>query len=215
MDKIRILVADDHLVVRRGLVLVLRQEPDFEIVGEAKDGEEAVNMIFDRVPHVVVLDWKMPRKDGLQAAKEIKHYMASVKTLILSGAPIEARALDALDEGVDGFAHKDISPQGLIQAIRTVASGKNYLGTEITQALIARSRQKPEPTSRIIPLSPRELQVLTLMATSATYKEIARQLGIGEPTVRTYVGRILTKLNQPDRTQAIITAIQLKLVSFD
>ena len=109
MDKIRILIADNHLVVRQGIVLLLRQEPDFEIVGEASDGAEAVNMIFDRVPHIAILSWKMPHKDGLQAAKEIKHYMSSVKTLILTAIPENNRALDALANDVDGFVHKSIS----------------------------------------------------------------------------------------------------------
>ena len=215
MDKIRILVADDHIVVRRGLVFVLQQEPDFVVVGEAQDGAMAVSMIFDSVPHVALLDWKMPLMDGLEAARKIKENMASVRTLVLSGMPVETAVLDALNHGVDGFVHKDITPAGLAHAIRTVAAGQRYLGPEVTQALIERSRQPQASDPDPVPLSPREQEVLELMATSATYREIAAQLTVSEETIRTYVKRILTKLNQPNRTQAVIVALRLKLISLD
>ena len=141
MSKIRILIADDHEVVRRGLALVLRQEADFEIAGEARDGQEAVSMVFDTVPDIILMDWKMPRLDGVLAAKEIRHQSATTRILMLSGAPVEAAVLDALDKGIDGFVHKDISPGDLAHAIRVVAQGKPYLGPEITQALIRHSRR--------------------------------------------------------------------------
>lgn len=217
---IRILLADDHEVVRRGLMLVLRQEPDFEIVGEAENGAEAVSMAIDLVPNLALLDWKMPRMDGLQAAREIKRHVASVRTMILSGAavvgqqPSATAVLDALDDGVDGFVHKDISPRQLAHAIRVVAGGKSYLGPEVTQALISRSQSVNQPA--ILPtLSTREIEVLNLMATPATYREIGEQLYIGEETVRTYAKRIFTKLDQPNRTQAVIMAIRAGLIAID
>ncbi|MCA9991593.1 MAG: response regulator transcription factor [Anaerolineales bacterium] len=212
MDPIRILLADDHAVVRRGLVLVLRQEPDFVVVGEAQDGQEAVSMALALIPDLVLLDWKMPRLSGLQAAAEIKRNLATARTLILSGAPVEDAALDALDQGVDGFVHKDISPAGLAQAIRAVAAGQRYLGPEITQALIERSQREPDSFAPPVSLSPREVEVLALMASSATYREIGAQLFISEETVRTHVKRILTKLGQPNRTQAVIAAMRLGLL---
>lgn len=212
MDPIRILLADDHAVVRRGLALVLRQEPDFVVVGEAQDGQEAVSMALALIPDLVLLDWKMPRLSGLQAAAEIKRNLATARTLILSGAPVEDAALDALDQGVDGFVHKDISPAGLAQAIRAVAAGQRYLGPEITQALIERSQRAPDSLAAPVTLSPREVEVLALMATSATYREIGAQLFISEETVRTHVKRILTKLGQPNRTQAVIAAMRLGLL---
>jgi DNA-binding NarL/FixJ family response regulator len=213
MSVIRILLADDHAVVRRGLALVLRQEPDFAIVGEAQDGEAAYNMVFDRVPDVVLLDWKMPRMDGLTAARLIKRDLATAKTLILSGAPVEEDVLDALDF-IDGFVHKDTTPTNLAHAIRTVASGQRYLGPDVTQALIQRSR-RPAPPAATVALSPRELEVLNLMATPATYSDIADQLAIGETTVRTYVKRIMHKLAQPNRTQAVIAALRHGLIDLD
>jgi DNA-binding NarL/FixJ family response regulator len=217
INKIRILLADDHEVVRRGLSLVLRQELDFEIVGEAENGTEAVNMVLDLVPDLALLDWKMPHMDGLQAAREIKKNMATVRTMILSGAAVETAVLDALDDGIDGFVHKDISPRQLAHAIRVVASGKSYLGPEVTQALISRSQTANLPTNQLplATLSPREMEVLNLMATPATYREIGEQLYIGEETVRTYAKRIFTKLSQPNRTQAVIMAIRAGLIAID
>ena len=215
MKKIRILIADDHVVVRHGLKLVLRQEPDFEVVAEAENGRDALSLIYDTLPDVALLDWKMPGLDGLATAAQMKQSVAWIHTLILSGAPVEAAALDALENGVDGFVHKDVSPQGLAHAIRQVAAGKRYLGPEITQALLERSR-RPEPNEEPPPsLSPRELEILALMATAATYKEMAFRLNISDATVHTYVKRIFTKLNQPTRTQAVITALRLNLIDLE
>lgn len=216
-DKIRIFIADDHEVVRHGLMLVLGQEPDFAIVGEAENGAEAVSKVAELVPNLALLDWKMPQMDGLQAAREIKKRIPAVRTMILSGATVETAVLDALDDGIDGFVHKDISPRQLAHAIRVVAGGKTYLGPEVTQALISRSQQTNKRTSESTPptLSPRERQVLNLMATPATYREIGEQLFIGEETVRTYAKRIFTKLDQPNRTQAVIAAIRVGLIHID
>lgn len=213
--KIRILLADDHEVVRRGLTLVLRQEPDFEIVGEADNGLDAVRMAQELAPDLVLLDWKMPHMDGLQAAAAMKEQGTAVRTLLLSGAPIEQAALDALDNGVNGFIHKNISPRSLAHAIRVVASGKSYLGSEITQALIARSQDTRQSTPSTPALSSREMEVLTLMATPATYREIGERLFIGEETVRTYAKRIFVKLGQPNRTQAVIAALRMQLLALD
>jgi DNA-binding NarL/FixJ family response regulator len=211
--QIRILIADDHEVVRRGLVLVLRQEPDLAVVAEAKDGVEAVSLIYDCLPDVAVLDWKMPRMDGLAAAFEMKQNIGWIRTLILSGAPVEAEALDALDKGVDGFVHKDITPASLAFAIREVAAGKRYLGQEIMQALLEYSRRRFQDEPTPVGLSTREQEVLELMATAVTYKEMAVKLKISDTTVHTYVKRIFTKLSQPNRTQAVIAALRLGLIS--
>jgi DNA-binding NarL/FixJ family response regulator len=213
---IRLLIADDHEVVRRGLVLVLRQESGIQVIGEACDGQEAVSMAIELAPDVVLLDWKMPRLDGLQAAREIRLHAATSRVLMLSGAPLDARVLDTLDEGIDGFVHKDVSPADLAHAIRVIAAGKPYLGPEITQALIEQSRsgkggRAPERPS----LSGREQEVLELMATPATYKQIGEQLHISEETVRTYAKRILAKLEQPNRTQAVIAALRLDLIKIE
>lgn len=211
---IRLMIVDDHEIVRHGLKLVLSQVDGFMVVGDVADGAEALPLIYDVVPDVVLLDWKMPRMDGLTAARRMKTEMASIRTLLLSGAPIDSAVLDALDKGVDGFVHKDIDPDSLVHAIRRVAAGERYLSAEIIQALIDRSQRK-DATEIVAPLSEREQEVLELMATPATYRDIAEQLVIGEETVRTYVKRILTKLNQPNRTQAVIAALRLGLISID
>lgn len=220
MEGIRILIADDHAVVRRGLTLVLRQEADFTVVAEARDGDEAVDLAAEHRPNLALLDWKMPRLDGLTAAREMKSQGGSVRTLVLSGAPMEAAALDAalaaMKDGVDGFVHKDVSPAGLAHAIRVVAAGKRYLGPEIAEALLERGGEEEEPAGRsFTPLSPREMEVLQLMATPATYREIGERLFVSEETVRTHVKRIFTKLGQPNRTQAVIAALKFDLIELD
>ncbi|MCB9431319.1 MAG: response regulator transcription factor [Ardenticatenaceae bacterium] len=212
---IRILIVDDHAVVRRGLALVLRQEPDFEVVGEAEDGQTAVSLTQTLHPHVVVMDWKMPHLSGIEAAKAIKQGNKKIQTLLLSGAAVETAVLDALESGVDGFVHKDITPAGLAHAIRTVASGRRYLGPEVTQALIARSRQPYTLSPEAIALSAREQEILALMATPATYRDMAAQLSLSEATIHTYVKRILSKLDQPNRTQAVIAALRLNLIALE
>lgn len=215
-EAIRILIVDDHEVVRRGLALVLRQEPDFQVAGEAQDGEEALKLCGKLQPHVVVLDWKMPQMSGVSAAQFIRRQWPEIRILMLSGAPTDLTVLDALEEGIDGFVHKDISPENLAHAIRVVAGGSPYLGPQITEALISRSRQGLSGNSHGPPrLSPREMEVLQLMATPATYREIGEQLFISEETVRTYVKRILHKLDQPNRTQAVIAALRTELIKFD
>jgi DNA-binding NarL/FixJ family response regulator len=209
MTDIRILIADDHEVVRKGLILVLYQEPGLEIVGEAKTGREAVERAVALQPDLVLLDWKMPEMDGLAAAAAIREQVPAVRTLLLSGAPIEDAALDALGSGVDGFVHKDTSPAELAYAIRTVAAGRTFLGPEISAALLERDRSARRPA---VALSPRELEVLRLMATAATYREIGEQLFIGEETVRTHAKNILAKLEQPNRTQAVIAGVRAGLI---
>ena len=202
---IRLLIVDDHEIVRHGLKLALSQVEGMQVVGEAADGSEALTLIYDLVPDVVLLDWKMPQLDGLKTAQQIKAEMGTARTLVLSGAPLESAVLDALEDGVDGFVHKDISPRNLVHAIRRVAAGERYLGAEVTRALIARS-QRPRMEERTPTLSEREQEVLELMATAATYKEIAAQLFISLNTVRFHVKSLYGKLNVNNRLEAISKA---------
>ena len=209
---IKLIIADDHQVVRHGLKLALNLEADIEVLADASNGAELLFLLNQFSPDVVLLDWKMPRMDGLETARKIKELNPDIKTLLLTGAPVEESALDALDKGVDGFVHKNISPTVLCHAIREVNSGRRFLGTEISQALIERSR-RPDKAEQTASLSDREQEVLELMATSATYQEIATQLVISETTVRTYVKRIFAKLDQPNRTQAVVEGLRLGLIS--
>ena len=215
--KIRILIADDHAVVRRGLVLVLRQEPDFYIVGEAKDGVQAFEMTQQLRPDVVILDWKMPGMDGLEAAYKIREKMGSVRLLLLSGAPIQAVALDALENGIDGFVLKDIAPDNLTDAIRVVAAGQSYLCPHVTKALIEYSQQSKERAKKVrhVGLTPREKEILALMIQPLTYREMGKQLSISEETVRRHAKNILVKFGQPNRMQAVIEGLKLGLISLE
>ena len=213
---IRLLIVDDHEVVRRGLALLLRQEEDLHVIGEAKDGREAVELAGELRPDVILLDWKMPRLDGLQAARQIRDSVSTTRILMLSGAPLDSAVFDALDQGIDGFVNKDVSPTDLAHAVRVVAAGRPYLGPEITQALIDRSRSRSmKPVGDRPSLSPRESEVLQLMASPLTYRQIGEQLHISEETVRTYVKRILSKLDQPNRTQAVIAGLRFELIHLD
>lgn len=211
MSKIRILIADDHEVVRAGLKLVLRQEPDFEIVGEAEDGAETLAKVIDLKPDLVLLDWKMPEMDGIVAAREIRRQRPGTRILVLSGAPVEDAVLDSLDVGVDGFAHKAISPTDLALAIRVVAGGRPYLAPEVTRALLERAQIGA--VQRRVSLTAREMDVLQLMSSPATYREMGEQLSISEETVRTHAKRILAKLDQPNRTQAVVAGLRMGLIS--
>ena len=215
MDKTRILIADDHEVIRKGLALVLRQRPDFEIVGEAQDGVETLAKTRSLKPDLVLLDWKMPGMDGIAAARAIRQQVPEVRILVLSGAPVEDAVLDSLDAGVDGFVPKAISPANLTLAIRVVANGQPYLAPEVTRALLERAQVggRSQPTQ--ISISARELEVLQLMATPATYRQIGEHLSISEETVRTHAKNILAKLKQPNRTQAVIAALRARLISLD
>jgi DNA-binding NarL/FixJ family response regulator len=213
VGNIRILIADDHEVVRAGLALVLRQEPDFEIIGEARNGSETLAKVFDLRPDLVLLDWKLPEIDGISVARTIRRQVPEVRILVLSGAPVEDAVLDSLDAGVDGFVHKAISPADLTLAIRVVAGGQSYLAPEVTRALLERAQIGVE--RRKVSLTSREMDVLRLMATPATYSEMGEQLSISEETVRTHAKSILAKLEQPNRTQAVIAGLRVGLIFID
>ncbi len=215
---IHILVVDDHDIVRKGLILMLRQEPDFEVVGEARDGAEAVIRARELCPDVVVLDLKMPTAGGDVAAREIRRHCPTTHILILSGAELDEGVLDVLETGVEGYVPKDISPAELARAIRTVAEGKAYIHAGVTRLLLKRMIGAPATAPAAKPvaqLSPREMDVLRLLASPVTYREIGDKLYISEETVRSHVKNILLKLGQPNRTQAVVAAVKSGLITLD
>lgn len=211
MPNIRILIADDHEVVRRGLALVLNLEPDFEVVGEAQDSTEALDLADEVSPDVAILDMKMPGMTGREAASLIKERHPAIRVMILSGAEIDEDVFDTIDSGVDGYVLKDVSPDELNRAIRMVASGQTYIHADVTRALLDRARS-PKKHPPNVNLTRREMDVLQLLASSATYQEIGQTLSISEETVRTHAKGILGKLQQPNRTMAVVTAVKLGLI---
>lgn len=216
--KVHILIADDHDIVRKGLRLVLQQEPDFEVVGEARDGVEALTRARALQPDVVLLDLKMPNMDGEAAARELRRQCPAARVLILSGAELDEGVLDVLEVGVAGYVPKDISPDELARAIRTVAEGKTYIHAGVTTLLLKRMSSAPlsAPSARpMTQLSPREMEVLRLLASPVTYREMGEKLFISEETVRSHVKNILLKLDQPNRTQAVVAAVRQKLITLE
>jgi DNA-binding NarL/FixJ family response regulator len=216
--KVHILIADDHDIVRKGLRLVLQQEPDFEVVGEARDGAEALARAQALSPDVVLLDLKMPNMDGEAAARELRRQCSGARVLILSGAELDEGVLDVLEVDVAGYVPKDISPDELAHAIRIVAEGKSYIHADVTRLLLQRMAAVPAPTlvhAQHIKLSPREMEVLRLLPTPVTYREIGEKLFISEETVRSHVKNILVKLGQPNRTQAVVTAVKLGFITLE
>jgi DNA-binding NarL/FixJ family response regulator len=212
----RILLADDHAVVRRGLEMVLRLEKDFDVVGDAANGEEAVAQARKFHPDVVLLDLKMPLLDGIGAAREIKKVLPRTRILMLTGIDAAGDILKALDAGADGYVLKEVSPEELIHAIRVVAAGEAYLEPSVTKLVIERmrggTRAHRGPATAIEHLTPREREILQLMATSATNREMAEKLNLSEETIRSHTKNILAKLEQPNRTQAVLYALREGLV---
>lgn len=226
----RILIVDDHTIVRKGLAMVLRLEPDFEVAGEAADGAEGLTLARQLQPDLVLLDLMMPEMDGQSLAAALRSELPEVRILFLSGAELDERLLDVLAQGVDGYVMKDIEPDDLRQAIRAVARGEAYLQPAVARRLLDRFSGQaraqatamtaveayPEPGTIDQPvveeLTPRELEILQHMAGAATYREIAAELFISEETVRSHAKHILSKLGQPNRVQAVLTAVRLGLI---
>jgi len=212
--KTRILIVDDHAVVRKGLIMVLRLEPDFEIVGEAENGKVAVEMAQHLRPDLVLLDYVMPEMDGGDTSIVLRKLLPEVKILMLSGVELDNRALDLLSTGVDGYVIKDIEPEELSQAIRTVTHGEAYLHPSLARRLLnqmtAQRQAAPTPATH---LTPREKEVLTWMATPKTYREIAEELFVTEETIRSHAKKILSKLHQPNRAQAVLAAVRVGLLN--
>ncbi|NUM45656.1 MAG: response regulator transcription factor [Anaerolineales bacterium] len=211
LPPIRILIIDDHAVVRKGLALVLRLEPDFEIVGEAGTGREALALAEHLKPDLILLDRMLPDMDGKAIAQALRTNGSRARILILTGTELDESALEILAVGIDGYVLKDIEPTELKRAIRTIATGEPYLDPGLTR-LLMRSLSRPHlpPPQEIV--TPRELDILQKMATPATYREIALQLSISEETVRSHAKNILRKLGKADRMQAVLEATRLGII---
>lgn len=204
---IRILIVDDHAVVRKGLAMVLRLEPDFAVVGEAGDGQVGVEQAECLQPDLILLDLMMPKMDGVAAARLIREMLPDVRILMLTGAELDERLPDTLAAGADGYILKDIEPEGLKQAIRAVARGETYLHPVVARLVLERSASPDQPETPIR-FTPREHEILRWMATPMTYAQVAEQLTLSEETIRSHAKRVLRKLGQPNRVQAVLAAVR-------
>jgi NarL family two-component system response regulator LiaR len=209
---IRILIADDHPIVREGLRGVLSAKADFTVVGEAEDGVEAVQLAQRLSPDVIVMDLEMPRQNGYEAAKAILAQPAAPRILILTSFPNDERIAAALAAGVLGCLLKDSSPQELFRAIRDVQQGVLTLHPAIARRML-QAQPPPPPEPHADHLTEREIAVLRLIAHGLSNQEIADQLVISLPTVRSHVSHILSKLDLTNRSQAILYALRHNIAS--
>ncbi len=214
-DHIRILIADDHAVVRHGLRALIATEPDLELVGEAADGVEAVDLTAKLKPDVILMDMAMPRKTGLEAIYDIKRDDPSAHILVLTSFAEDDQVFPAIKAGAAGYLLKDTAPRELLQAIRDVHHGEVSLHPTIARKLVGELKRPPALPPAEDPLTEREVQVLALVARGLANQEIADQLFIGERTVRTHISNILGKLHLANRTQAALYAQREGLVHLD
>jgi DNA-binding NarL/FixJ family response regulator len=207
------MIVDDHAVVRKGLVMVLRMEPDIEIVGEAENGVRAVELATQLQPDLVLLDFLMPGMDGQATALALQTAVPNVRILMLTGVALDKRVLEMMAVEVDGYVMKDIEPDELAQAIRTVARGEAYLHPTLARRVLNRvTERRPALSAPHVQLTQREQEILRWMATPATYREIAEQLFVSEETIRSHAKHILSKLQQPNRAQAVLAAVRAGLI---
>ncbi|MCA6091998.1 response regulator transcription factor [Streptomyces sp. SCA3-4] len=215
---IRVVIADDQMMVRQGFTVLLNAEPGIEVVGQAVDGLDAVARVDELAPDVVLMDIRMPRLGGIEATRRITGPAgATVKVLVLTTFDLDEYVYEALRAGASGFLLKDASAAELAQAVRVVAAGDALLAPNITKRLIAEfSRLTVTPHApskdRVDGLTERESEVLSLIAQGLSNAEIAGRLVVAEQTVKTHVGRILVKLGLRDRTQAAVFAYETGLV---
>jgi NarL family two-component system response regulator LiaR len=212
-EKIRILVTDDHIVVRKGLVAMLETEPDIQVIGEASNGAEALKMAQELIPDVVLMDLVMPVMDGIEATRQIKQTVPSVNVLVLTSFSTNDKVLPSLNAGAIGYLLKDSTPAELVRAIHQVAQGEGSLNPAVTRQVLAQMQSPPPPAEE--ELTERETEVIKLMAHGYSNAEIARLMVVSNATVHTHVSRILSKLNLSSRTQAALYALKKGLVSLD
>ena len=208
---IRVLIADDHRMVRNGLRTFLNMHSDLEIVGEASDGEEALNMARQLKPNVVLMDLKMPKMDGIAATAAIRKELPGTEVIALTSVMEDAAVFGAVRAGAIGFLLKDTEADELCQAIRAAAAGQAQLSPQAAERLMREVRAPESPET----LSERETDVLRLLARGYSNKDIAGALSLSEKTIKTHVSNVLGKLQVPSRTQAALYAVRVGLVSPD
>lgn len=207
-NKIKILIVDDHSIVRKGLRALLASQPDMEVVGEAADGQEAVNKAETSHPEVILMDLMMPVKNGIEAISEIKKKNPEIRILVLSSFGEDDKVFPAIKAGASGYLLKDTLPQELLQAIIDVYEGRPSLHPEIAMKLMTEISQHSDLPPTEDPLTDREVEVLKLVAKGLSNQEIADKLVISERTICAHISNIMNKLHLANRTQAALYALR-------
>ena len=209
---IKVLLCDDQELLRAGFRLILDLEDDIDVVGEAADGHECLRLTAEHAPHVVLMDIRMPRMDGIEATRKLAAAGSLTRVLILTTFDLDELVYGAMAAGASGFLLKDLPREQLVNAVRMVARGDAILSPELTRRLVERFVAAPPPSTgmpaELASLSERELEVFALLARGRSNTEIADALFLGEATVKTHVGRILAKLGLRDRVQAVVLAYE-------
>ena len=216
-EPIRVLIVDDHALFRRGLVMVLEQEKDIDLVGEAGDGAEAVNIAQDTMPDVVLMDVRMPRRGGIEATSQIKALAPHIKILMLTISDEEADLYDAIKAGASGYLLKEISIEEVANAIRQVYAGQSMISPSMASKLLTEfatmvKKTDEKPAAAQPRLTEREMEVLRLVAKGRNNRDIAKELFISENTVKNHIRNILEKLHLHSRMQAVVYAVREKLL---
>jgi DNA-binding NarL/FixJ family response regulator len=215
-EKLRVIIVDDHALFRRGLEMVLENEADIEVVGEAHDGQQAVDRTTELMPDVVLMDVRMPRRSGIEATQRIKELMPHVKIVVLTNSDEEADLYEAIKAGASGYLLKEISSEEVADAIRSVVQGHSRISPAMASKLLSEFQAMSKRTDDRQPLAPpklteRELQILRLVAKGLGNRDIAQQLFISENTVKNHIRNILEKLQLHSRMEAVIYAVKEKL----
>ncbi|MBK6792969.1 MAG: response regulator transcription factor [Anaerolineales bacterium] len=211
-ESIRILIVDDHAVVRKGLAMVLRLESDLEVVGEAENGRIGLEAAKNLNPDIVLVDLVMPEMDGQEMALALRKSNPKIKVMMLTGTEVDDRVFDLVAAGIEGYVLKNIEPGELVRAIHAVVHGEAYLHPDVMKKVLGRIQPHHAPS---ISLTPREIEILEWMASPNTYKQIAGQLNVSEETVRSHAKNILEKMKQPNRAQAVLAAMRVGLIKLD
>jgi NarL family two-component system response regulator LiaR len=210
-DKITVVIVDDHTIVRQGLRTYLELQPDILVVGEAANGNEAMAIVRDNLPDIVLMDLVMPVMDGVDATRAITGISPSTRVIVLTSFSEDEKVFASIKAGAQGYLMKDVLPSDLVAAIRTVNRGEAQLDPEIARKVM-QEFANPQPATPKHDLTDRELEVLRLIAQGKSNKDISEDLVLSEKTVKTHVSNILQKLHLSDRTQAAVFALRQKIV---